>query len=349
MLEDDGELSGADGQDVRAKFDALLGSRGWILADGATGTNLFALGMGAGDSPELLNVQQPELVQAVYRNAISVGADLILTNSFGGNRARLKLHDAAGRTRELCQISAQLAHETASEFGNGTIVAGSMGPTGELMAPMGVLTPDVAVDIFLEQAEGLKAGGADVAWIETISDISELDCAAQACFRAGLPYCATLSFDTAGRTMMGVAAGDLANWAAGATWPPLAIGANCGAGAADLIRTILEFPKLKIGMHLIAKANAGIPKWEKGAIHYDGSPDLMADYAELALRSGAKIIGGCCGTTFRHIQEMRARLETFKGGGTPMPEEIVGKLGQFSADIGPDPKDRNRRQRRRRP
>lgn len=330
------------------RLDALLSARGWLLTDGATGTNLFALGLVAGDAPELLNLQRPEMVKTVYREAISGGSDLILTNSFGGNRARLKLHGAEGQVRDLCRISAELAHETATELGRSTIVAGSIGPTGELMEPMGSMSPAEATEIFLEQAEGLKAGGADVGWIETISDLNELDCAAGACVQAGLPYCTTMSFDTAGRTMMGVTASDLANWAEQLPQRPFAFGANCGVGASDLIRTMLEFPKPEFGMHLIAKANAGIPKWVEGAIHYDGTPELMADYAELALRSGAKIIGGCCGTTSIHLRSMRRRLEAFSGGDVPSSDEIVEKLGKFSPSGETEARGRNRRRSRRR-
>ena len=318
-----------------------------MLTDGATGTSLFALGLEAGDAPELLNPQRPEMVKTVYREAISGGADLILTNSFGGNRARLKLHGAESQSRDLCRISAELAHEIVSEMGRDTIVAGSIGPTGELMEPMGSLTPDAAKEIFLEQAEGLKAGGADIGWIETISDLNELDCAASACAEVGIPYCATMSFDTAGKTMMGVTASDLANWAEQLAQRPLAFGANCGVGASDLIRTMLEFPKPKFGMHLIAKANAGIPKWVEGAVHYDGTPDLMADYAELALRSGARIIGGCCGTTSCHLRCMRRRLEAFSGGDVPSSDEIIEKLGIFTPSGRTEVRGRNRKRSRR--
>ena len=331
------------------RLDAILGTRGWLLADGATGTSLFALGLAAGDAPELLNLQQPEMVKTVYREAISGGADLILTNSFGGNRARLNLHGAASQSSDLCRISAELAHEVATEMGRNTIIAGSIGPTGELMEPMGTLSPGAARDVFLEQAKGLKAGGADVGWIETISDLNELDCAARACVEVGMPYCATMSFDTAGKTMMGVTASDLANWAEQLPQRPLAFGANCGVGASDLIRTMLEFPKPEFGMHLIAKANAGIPKWVEGAVRYDGTPELMADYAELALRSGAKIIGGCCGTTSGHLRCMRKRLEAFSGGEVPSSDEIIAKLGKFSPSGGTEARGRNRRRSRRQP
>ncbi len=341
-------VTGARSSNAACRVNGLIAQRGWILADGATGTNLFALGMEPGEAPELLNRQQPEMVTAVYDSAVAAGADLILTNSFGANRSRLKLHEADGQVAELNSLAAQLAHSCIEKRDAATIVAGSIGPTGELMEPVGTMTAECATELFHEQAAALKEGGADLGWIETMSDIAELECAAAGCLLAGLPYCATMSFDTSGRTMMGVSAADLARWAHETSNRPLAYGANCGAGAADLVRTLLELEPPGHGMHVIAKGNAGIPRWVDGAICHDGSPDLMADYAELALRAGAAIIGGCCGTTGLHLSRMRERLEEFAGAGRPEIEEIVSKLGQFSS-LTPMSQDRRpaRRQRRR--
>ncbi len=329
------------------RFRDLVGRRGWLLADGATGTNLFALGLTAGDAPELCNVDNPEPVRSVYRGAMLAGAELVLTNSFGATRSRLQLHHAGDRSHELARQSAVLAHEVADELSCSPIIAGSMGPSGELMAPVGKLARSVAIEMFQEQAEGLKAGGAALAWIETMSDIEELDCAAEACRRAGLQYCATMSFDTHGRTMMGARTADLSGWAGQLSQKPLGYGANCGAGAADLVRTLLEFRHTAIGLPIIAKGNAGIPRFVGGQVHYDGSPDLMADYAELALRAGAGVIGGCCGTGPEHLQKMRARLEAAPAGPPPEPEEIIARLGRFST-AGPrkPPRSRARKSRR---
>ncbi|KPU83729.1 methionine synthase I, partial [Marinosulfonomonas sp. PRT-SC04] len=182
----------------------MLAERDWILADGATGTTLFNMGLCSGDAPELWNVEHPDKIRALYSGAVNAGSDLFLTNSFGGNASRLKLHGAEKRARELSRISAELGREIADASGRTVIVAGSVGPTGEIMAPLGELTHALAVEIFHEQAEGLKEGGADVLWCETISAPEEYIAAAEAFALADMPWCGTMSFDTAGRTMMGV-------------------------------------------------------------------------------------------------------------------------------------------------
>ena len=330
------------------RIDALISTKGWILADGATGTSLFALGLEAGDAPELLNLENPEWVRAVCREAMVAGSDLVLTNSFGGNRERLKLHSAENQTGRLCELSARLARDAADEVGSQALVAGSMGPTGGLLEPVGEMSRSQAIEIFHEQADALKEGGADLFWIETMSDLNELECAAEGCNLAGLPYCATMSFDTSGRTMMGVQARDLEDWANAAAKRPIAYGCNCGAGAADLVRTLLEFGSPKHGMHLIAKGNAGIPKWLDGSIHYEGSPELMANYAELARRAGAGIIGGCCGTTAAHLASMRERLEQSPAGVAPEADEIIRRLGNFSSVLAASGSRVPPRRRRRR-
>ena len=192
----------------------LLSKREWLVADGATGTNLFAMGLEAGEAPELWNIDAPEKITALYRGFIDAGSDLILTNSFGGTRARLKLHDAQDRARELNRIAAALARECADASGRPVVVAGSMGPTGELLEPVGALSHRDAVEMFEEQAEGLMEGGADVLWAETISSEEEMRAASEAAANIGAPFCGTMSFDTAGRTMMGVTSHGYASIAA---------------------------------------------------------------------------------------------------------------------------------------
>jgi 5-methyltetrahydrofolate--homocysteine methyltransferase len=139
------------------------------MADGATGTNLFNMGLTAGEPPELWNVDKPDNIRTLYRGAVEAGSDIFLTNTFGGNAARLKLHNAQGRVRELNRVGAALGREIADAADRPVVVAGSVGPTGEIFEPMGSLTHALAVEIFHEQAEGLKEGGADVLWVETIS------------------------------------------------------------------------------------------------------------------------------------------------------------------------------------
>ena len=310
----------------------LLSERDWLMADGATGTTLFNMGLSSGDAPELWNEQEPGKIRALYRGAVEAGSDIFLTNSFGANRARLKLHDAGHRAFDLSRIAAELGREVADAAGRPVVVAGSVGPTGEIMAPVGALSHADAVEMFHETAEGLKAGGADVLWLETISAPEEFRAAAEGFALAEMPWCGTMSFDTAGRTMMGVTSTALAELAAGLPNPPIGFGANCGTGASDLLRTVLGFASAGVDIPLIAKGNAGIPKYVDGHIHYDGTPPLMADYAVLARDAGARIIGGCCGTQPDHLRAMRAALETRPKGPRPTLEQIVERIGPFSSD-----------------
>lgn len=327
----------------------LMAERDWLLADGATGTNLFNMGLESGEPPELWNVDQPDKIRALYRGAVDAGSDLFLTNSFGGNASRLKLHQSQDRVRELNRIAAELGREVADAAGRPVIVAGSMGPTGEIMAPMGSLTHNVAVEMFHEQAEGLKEGGADVLWIETISAPEEYKAAAEAADLAGMPWVGTMSFDTAGRTMMGVTSAAMSALVEKLPNPPLAYGANCGVGASDLLRTVMGFAASGNERPIVAKGNAGIPRFEHGHIHYDGTPELMGEYAVLARDLGVRIIGGCCGTMPDHLRAMREALESRPRGERPTLELIAAKLGGFSSasdgtdDAGPTRERRNRR------
>jgi 5-methyltetrahydrofolate--homocysteine methyltransferase len=326
----------------------LLSQRDWLMADGATGTNLFNMGLSSGEPPELWNTDQPDNIRTLYRGSVEAGSDLFLTNTFGGNAARLKLHDAQDRVRELNRVGAELGREIADKAGRPVVVAGSVGPTGEIFEPMGTLTHAAAVEIFHEQAEGLKEGGADVLWIETISAPEEYRAAAEAAALAGMPWCGTMSFDTAGRTMMGVTSSALADLVEKLPNPPIAFGANCGVGASDLMRTVLGFAASGTGRPIIAKGNAGIPKYHDGHIHYDGTPELMAEYAILARDAGVRIIGGCCGTMPDHLRMMRAALETRPKGERPTLDQISAKLGGFSSasDGTGDTSGEPRRERR---
>ncbi|WP_324751554.1 betaine--homocysteine S-methyltransferase [Roseovarius sp. Pro17] len=311
----------------------MMSQRDWILADGATGTNLFNMGLESGDAPEFWNDKHPDRITTLYQMAVDAGSDLFLTNSFGGNASRLKLHGAQKRARELSRMSAEIGREVADKSGREVIVAGSVGPTGEIMKPMGTLTHELAVEMFHEQAEGLKEGGADVLWLETISAPEEYKAAAEAFGLADMPWCGTMSFDTAGRTMMGMTSSDMADMVETLDHKPLAYGANCGVGASDLMRTILGFVAQGTERPVIAKGNAGIPKFVDGHIHYDGTPELMAEYACLARDAGATIIGGCCGTMGEHLSKMREALETRERGPRPTLDQITETLGAFSSAV----------------
>ncbi len=329
----------------------LLETNDVIVADGATGTNLFNMGLQSGDAPELWNVDAPDKIRALYQGWVDAGSDLFLTNTFGGTAARLKLHDAHTRVGELNRIGAELGRDVADKAGRTVVVAGSVGPTGEIMEPVGSLSHADAVEMFHEQAEALKEGGADVLWVETISAPEEFRAATEAFAMADMPWCGTMSFDTAGRTMMGVTSADLALLVETLANPPIAFGANCGTGSSDIMRTVLGFVAQGTERHLISKGNAGIPKYVDGSIHYDGTPELMAQYAVMARDAGATIIGGCCGTMPVHVAKMREALDSTPRGARPTLEQITDALGPFSSasdGTGDDaaPERRSRRRRR---
>ncbi len=310
---------------------SLLSSGKLLLADGATGTNLFEMGLVAGEAPEIWNFEHPERVKALHQGFVDAGADIILTNTFGANTRRLMLHGMQDRAREINALAAGLARAVADTAGRPVVVAGSVGPTGDLFAPLGPLTEEEAVEVFVEQMKGLKEGGADVAWIETMSSLEEIRAAAHAAIQVGLRYTFTASFDTAGRTMMGITPEGLVEFAQTLTPEPLAIGANCGVGASDLVISILSMSAKKAGIPIIAKANAGIPHFVGEHIHYSGTPKLMGDYACLAVDSGAQIIGGCCGTGFEHLAAIRAAVDTHRPLGRPEEDKIIQLLGPLQA------------------
>lgn len=335
---------------MRNSLSELIEEKGVLLADGATGTNLFAMGLMSGEAPELWNESAPEKVTRLHQDFVDSGSDIILTNSFGGTRHRLKLHGAQDRVFELNRNAARLARAVADGAGRRVIVAGSVGPTGELFAPLGALDADEAVDAFREQIEGLKAGGAEIAWIETMSSPDEIRAAAQAAIEVGLPYVTTGSFDTAGKTMMGLHPRDIHGVTADLPEQPIAVGANCGVGAPDILSSLLEMSQASPDTILIVKGNCGVPEFRGENIVYSGTPELMSEYAHLAVDAGAKVIGGCCGTTCEHLRAMRKALDAHRPGERPTLDDIVTRVGPLRnrAAGGEDDAPRRERKRRRR-
>jgi len=309
----------------------LLETRPWLLADGATGTSLFDLGLQSGDAPELWNVEHPDRVAAHYKSFIEAGSDIVLTNSFGGTRYRLSLHRAQDRVVELNRQAAAVLREAVDASGRKMVAAGSMGPTGEILQPVGSLAFDDAVAAFAEQARGLQEGGVDVLWIETMSSREEVEAAVRGAEATGLPVVTCFSIDTNGRTMMGVTAAEIVAMQPRLHPAPVACGTNCGIGAAEVVTAILRMSEEgeSAGRRsvLVAKANCGVPEYIDGRIVYNGTPELMAEYARLAYAAGATIIGGCCGTTADHIRAMRRALEKAAREPRPDIETIVQRLG----------------------
>ena len=313
-------------------LDRLLSSRLYLLADGATGTNLIDMGLGSGDAPEPWNVEHPDRVEHLHRSFIAAGADIILTNSFGGNFHRLALHGSEDRVAELNVAAARIARRVADESERPILVAGSMGPTGELFAPLGPLTVDEGRVVFAAQARALAEGGADLLWVETLSSRDEVEAALAGAHITGLPVVCTLSFDTNGSTMMGLSPSEFAGLCRTMTPAPHAFGANCGLGPAETVVGVLNLAGAARATDIIvAKGNCGIPEYVDGVIEYGGTPELMAKYARLAYDAGARIIGGCCGTTFEHLQAMHEALSRHTRSARPTGDEVASTLGEVTS------------------
>jgi 5-methyltetrahydrofolate--homocysteine methyltransferase len=311
------------------RLTSLLAERPWLLADGAMGSNLFERGLQSGDAPELWNSDHPQRVAELQRAFVEAGADILLTNSFGGTRHRLKLHKAEGRVAELNEKAARIARAEADRAGRTVLVGGSIGPTGEILEPLGPLSADAAGEAFAEQALALARGGADLIWIETMSSVEETEAAIAGARAADLPIVATLSFDTNGRTMMGITPFDLAGLHR--KHQLAACGSNCGTGPSELVACIVNLATASDpAAILVAKANCGIPQFIDGEIRFNGTPELMAQYACLSLDAGARIIGGCCGTTPDHLRVMRRALESHVRGPKPDLATIESRLGAIS-------------------
>ncbi|WP_339631538.1 betaine--homocysteine S-methyltransferase [uncultured Sneathiella sp.] len=311
------------------KLEQLLNEKPFLLADGAVGTNLFAAGLQSGDAPELWNIDAPEKIHALHRGFVDAGSDIILTNSFGGTSYRLKLHNAQDRVHELNLAAAKIARSEADRTDHTVIVAGSMGPTGELMEPMGTLTHEGAVAAFKAQAEALIEGGVDVLWIETMSSKEEVAAAVDAVRATGYPFVCTMSFDTNRRTMMGIKPSEYTEFCHELPVRPIGWGANCGVGAGEMLETVLGLKSTAAAEDIIvAKANCGIPEFKDGALTYSGTLEVMAEYARLAADAGARIIGGCCGTSHAHLKAMADALDGYA------PKPNLG-LPEIEAHFGP--------------
>jgi 5-methyltetrahydrofolate--homocysteine methyltransferase len=289
----------------------LLETEPYLLLDGAMGTMLFNQGLANGAAPELWNVEHPERIRSVHQAYIEAGSRIVLTNSFGGTSYRLKLHNLQDRVYELNKAAAENARVEADAAEHKVLVGGSMGPTGDLLIPMGNMSFEDCQAAFAEQARGLTDGGADVLWVETMSDLNEVRAAVLGARSVSdLPIAATMSFDTQGRTMMGVTPVQALQELKDLNL--VAIGANCGNGLAEIIGVIESMQAVDDGQTvLIAKSNAGIPQWVNNELSYDGTPEIMASYANLVNRLGAKLIGGCCGSNPTHIEAMAHALEYF--------------------------------------
>lgn len=293
---------------MKAKLAELLAANEVAVADGGMGTMLFASGLSHGDCPELWNVEHPEAIQGVHRSYIEAGAQIVLTNSFGGTRFRLARHGLGDRVYGLNKAAAELARAEADGSPQPVVVGGSMGPTGELIAPLGKTTFQEVLEAFQEQAAALIEGGVDVLWIETMSDLEEVRAAVEGArqVRADFPIVTTMTFDTHGRTVMGVSPEQALE--ALKRLGAVAVGGNCGRGPDEIEQVIEKMHAVDPDVPLVAKANAGVPRLVEGHPVYEASPEDMATYALNVHQLGARIIGACCGSTPDHIRAIAEAL-----------------------------------------
>jgi methionine synthase I (cobalamin-dependent) len=285
----------------------LLATSRPVIFDGAAGTYLQERGLDDGAPGELWNLERPDEVEALHRAYAEAGARILTTNTFGGTAPRLALHGLDDRVREVNLAGAAIARRVADEYG--ALVAGDVGPTGELLEPLGTLSHEQAVELFREQIAALREGGADMVLIETMSALGEVE-AAVAAARAvdpELDVLITLSFDTNLHTMMGVGPAQAAESAA--RLGAVAAGANCGRGPAELEAILQQMGAARPeGLLLMGRSNAGLPVLQGDRFCYDVSPDEMAAHARRLRDLGVDVIGGCCGSTPEHIAAMSAAL-----------------------------------------
>lgn len=276
------------------------------------GTMLFSTGLEHGGAPELWNVEHPERVAAVHQAYLDAGSRILLTNTFGGSRYRLVLHRLEDRVAELNRAAVKILRDVVDASGTAALVAGDIGPSGGLIQPLGELTYEEVVQSFSEQASALVESGVDLIWIETMAALEEVQAAVEAVRQVSsdIPVITTMTFDTRGRTMMGVtperAVTTLSSLGAAA------VGGNCGNGPEEIIDVVRKMRATAPEMILVAKANAGIPELVKGKPVYRATPEDMAEYALQAYDAGARIIGACCGSTSAHIQAISNALATGK-------------------------------------
>ena len=289
------------------RLAALLGPDRPVLLDGGMGTLLQDSGLEDGAPGELWNLDNPDAVRAAHTAYAEAGARVLTTNTFGGTRPRLDMHGLGDRLAEVNRNAAQVARSVADE--HGLLVAGDLGPTGELLAPLGAMTSEDAQALFAAQVAALVEGGVDLLLVETLSDLGEADAALAAAREVApdLPVAVTMSFDTNVRTMMGVRPADAVVHlaAAGAD----AVGANCGRGPEEMELIAAQMVEARPeGLLLIAQSNAGLPQVVGDHFEYDATPDDLAAHATRLAQLGIDLVGGCCGSTPAHIAAMRATL-----------------------------------------
>jgi 5-methyltetrahydrofolate--homocysteine methyltransferase len=289
------------------RLQDLLGRDLPVLLDGGMGTLLQERGLEGGAPGELWNVEHPDVIRKIHTEYAEAGARVLTTNTFGGTEPRLSMHGLGDRVHELNEAAAAIAHEVAQQ--HGIFVAGDLGPTGELMFPMGTMDEEQATALFEAQLRGLVAGGIDIVLIETMSDLSEVKAAIAAAEKVApnLPIIATLSFDTNLHTMMGVAPAQAVSELVDSSAD--AVGANCGRGLAELEQIMAAMADVRRDdVLLVGQSNAGLPHLVGDRFVYDASVDDVAEHAVRLRDMGVDLIGCCCGSTPAFTAAMRDAL-----------------------------------------
>ena len=288
----------------------------WLCCDGAMGTQLLARGLTSGECGMLWNIEKPGEVHSVHAAYRAAGCDLITTNSFGGSAIALKRHGLADRVVELNRAAAQVARAAAGEPG---WVIGDVGPFGDFLEPLGDTTADELREVFRAQIEALLAGGADAILVETMSDPAEATVgveAAKSC-DSDVPVIVTYAFQKSGpgefRTMMGTSVEAALRSALGAGAE--IVGANCGTSLSldDYVELTKQLAAAAGGAYVIIQPNAGAPRMEGERTVYDATPEQLAETTNRLLAAGARIVGGCCGTTPGHLAAVARSVEAAGG------------------------------------
>jgi len=279
-----------------------------LVADGAMGTMLFDRGLGPGTCPESITLSHPETLQQIAQLYLEAGAEIVTTNTFGASPARLSTYGLADKTEVLNEVAVRVVREVVGDRG---YVAGSCGPSGKLLEPYGDATPDELYQGFHRQMRSLVAAGVDCVFVETMTDLTEAKLAVQAAkdIAPQIPVAACMTFDPTPKGYYSVMGVSVAAAAAGLAAAGVdAIGSNCGNGSENMIEIAKEF-KAATDLPLIIQPNAGMPQTEDGKVVYGETPDYMADVLGQIVTLQVAIIGGCCGTTPKHISAIRTMLD----------------------------------------
>jgi len=281
-----------------------------LVADGATGTNLQIMGLKGKFVPEDLVLDQPDILLKLETAFVDAGSDIILTCTFGGTDLRMKESKYADKADEVNKRAVELARKAASARRD-VLVAGSIGPTGQLMKPYGPLSPDEAKASFTRQAKALAEGGVDLLVIETMFAFDETTAAFEGVRSVtDLPIVVSFSYDRGVRTMMGVKPTDVIKKfkELGAT----AVGANCGTTLENMEKIVQEYAAAEPGFPIWAKPNAGLPRMEGTTSIYDVTPEQMGESALHNIANSARIVGGCCGSTPEHVAGIAKAVKSRK-------------------------------------